>query len=355
MDECKISEWKIQDSFRSLKIENEILCATILLDKGADIYELVYKPQQMDVLWKSPWGLKTPGRGAQSAFHSHSAALENYPGGWQMVFPNGGDACTYKGVELNFHGEAAMTYWDHEIVASESEVAEVRLFTRLFRSPFRLERVIRVESGKPWLSIREQIKNESGEEMDFMWGQHPAFGSPFLSGDCRIDTGACCLEADDTMDSPFNPLELGQKYDWPISQVDGKNLDLSVVPGQSDERFLIAYFNNFKSGWYGITNTKLGFGVGMVWPKDVFPYAWFWQEMNASSGFPFYKNSYVMAIEPFSSYPAQGLVSVMEKTATHRKLAPGESVEAEYKVLFYESGGGICNIHPDGNVSLRNK
>ena len=45
----------------------------------------------------------------------------------------------------------------------------------------------------------------------------------------------------------------------------------------------------------------------------------------------------------------------MEKTATHRKLAPGESVEAEYKVLFYESDEGICNINSDGNVSIRNK
>ncbi len=354
MDKCKITEWKIKDSFRSLKIENEILYATILLDKGADIYELVYKPLQMDVLWKSPWGVKIPGRGAQSAFHSHASALENYPGGWQMIFPNGGPACTYKGVELNFHGEAAMTYWDYEIVAAEGEIAEVRLFTRLFRSPFRLERVIRVEAGKPWLSIREQIKNESGEEMDYMWGQHPAFGPPFLSSDCRIDTGATCLEADDTMDSPVNPLVTGQEYDWPISRVDEKTIDFSMVPQQSDERFLIAYFKNFKSGWYGITNTKLGFGVGMVWPEEVFPYAWFWQEINASSGFPFYKNSYVMAIEPFSSYPAQGLASVMEKTATHRMLAPGESVDVEYKILFYESATGVCDICSDGNVLIRN-
>ena len=70
----------------------------------------------------------------------------------------------------------------------------------------------------------------------------------------------------------------------------------------------MAYLTDFASehGWYGITNTELGLGVGLVWPKAVFPYAWFWQEMHASPGFPWYGEVYVMAIEPFSSMPGHG-------------------------------------------------
>ena len=35
------------------------------------------------------------------------AFLHNYGGGWQELFPSCNDACTYRGVELPFHGEVA--------------------------------------------------------------------------------------------------------------------------------------------------------------------------------------------------------------------------------------------------------
>ena len=89
----------------------------------------------------------------------------------------------------------------------------------------------------------------------------------------------------------------------------------------------------------------------MVWPLATFPHAWFWQEMHASPGFPWYKGVYVMAIEPGTSYPGQGLVNVMEKTGTHRTLQPGESAEAELRAVFYESTNGISGIDPSGRVT----
>src|SRR5438552_17637040 len=105
---CNVSEQTLGRGVRILRIENDLLAATVLLDKGADIYQLIYKPHDLDVLWKSPWGLKEPGRGVASTFQSSVAWLEAYGGGWQEIFPSGGGPCVYKGVELNFHGEASM-------------------------------------------------------------------------------------------------------------------------------------------------------------------------------------------------------------------------------------------------------
>jgi hypothetical protein len=337
-------------SSQLLKIENNLLAATILIDKGADIYELIYKPKGMDVLWKSPWGLKEPGREVHSSVTSSSTWLENYPGGWQEIFPSGGGPCTYKGVELNFHGEASLVAWQYEIIKAESQAAEVRFSTRLYRSPFSIERRLRVEADKPVLTIRERITNEANEDMDYMWGHHPAYGAPFLSGDCRIDIGARTFRADDAYAGTANPLEPGGRYTWPVAERNRTQTDMSRVPGPETARDILAYFEDFESGWYGITNTKLGFGVGLVWPEEVFPYAWFWQEMHASAGYPWYKNAYVLAIEPFTSIPGQGLVAAMEKTDTHRTLGPRESVEAELRVVFYEATTGVRKIEPNGTV-----
>ncbi len=37
--------------------------------------------------------------------------IEAYPGGWQLLLPNGGDECTEQGVTWGFHGEAALVPW----------------------------------------------------------------------------------------------------------------------------------------------------------------------------------------------------------------------------------------------------
>lgn len=348
---CTLNEMTLGRTVRALRLENDLLAVTVLLDKGADIYELIYKPRQIDVLWKSPWGLKEPGQGpAEYAANSETVWLEHYAGGWQELFPNGGDACVYKGVELSFHGEASMIPWDYEVIENGAQAVEVRLYARLRRSPFTIERRMRVERDRPVLSLRGKVTNEAGEPMDYMWSHHPAFGAPFLSAACRIDTGARTLLVDDAYAGTHNPLELSARYDWPRT---ASGLDLSRVPDENARRDLLAYFTDYESGWYALTNTDLGFGVGLSWPKAVFPYAWFWQEMNASPGFPFYQNSYVMAIEPATTIPGQGLVAAMNKSGTHRTLLPGKAAEATLRAVFYESTTGVAQIEPDGQVIVQ--
>jgi galactose mutarotase-like enzyme len=337
---------------RPLVLENDVLSATILLDKGADIYRLVYKPKQLDVLWKTPWGLKRSGPGVPSATESTAMWLEAYPGGWQEIFPNGGASCTYKNAELNMHGEASMTSWDWQIIHEGGAQAEVKLTTRLARSPFRIERTMRVAAGTSVLAIDERITNEGDESMPYMWGHHPAFGEPFLNEHCRIDLDAKSIRADDAYDPPNNPMHLDRGYAWPNVERDGRSTDLSCVPPKSQPSACLGYLHDFKSGWYGITNTALGFGVGLTWPVEVFPYAWLWRELSSSSGYPWYRAAHTMAIEPFTTIPGQGLATAM-KQGTHRTLEPGASVAARIQAVFYESQTGISGINADGSVNQR--
>ncbi|MCY4062497.1 MAG: aldose 1-epimerase [Chloroflexi bacterium] len=346
---CKAREVVLGRTLRALNIENDILSVTILLDKGADIYRLIYKPKNTDVMWKSPWGLKEAARGFDSAVDSMTAWLEAYAGGWQVLFPNGGFANTYKGVELGYHGEASMAAWDYQLIEDSATSIELKLSLHLSRSPFTIERWMRLEAGRPILRIRERITNEAGEAMDCMWSHHPAFGAPFLSKHCVIDTDARILQADDSYEGAANPLTLDKEYTWPLAG----DLDLSTIPPPDQPRDLLGYLKEFETGWYSITNQQLGFGIGFSWDSDVFPYAWFWQELNSSPGFPFYRRSYVIAIEPASSIPGHGLSAVMESTGSHLTLQPGESREVEMKVVFYESRAGVAHIDSAGRVQLK--
>ena len=98
---CQFTEIELVAGVRALILANQHLRITILPDKGADIYSIVYLPQAIDVLWKSPQGLRPSSYGQLSA-DSSTAWLEQYEGGWQEIFPNGGDTCSFNGVQLNF-------------------------------------------------------------------------------------------------------------------------------------------------------------------------------------------------------------------------------------------------------------
>jgi len=350
---CQISETLLPPGVRAVVIENDRLAATVLLDQGADIYALVYKPRGVDVLWKSANGLRAGERGVPPGEASTDAWLKSYSGGWQTIFPNGGGPNVHNGQQHSFHGEAAVTAWQHQIVNAGPEAAELRLSVNLAHSPFRVERTLRVEAGRPVLFLHEQVTNLSDAPQDYMWGQHPAYGAPFISPAVRLDTGAQTLWADESVGGPVNPLTSGERYPWPIPATAGAAAAVNTMPDQATPRGLMGYFMDFTSGWYALTNTELGFGVGLAWPRAVYPYAWFWQEMHASDGFPWNKQAYVMAVEPFTSIPGHGLAAVARKTGTQRTLAPGATAAVDVAVTFYESRLGVEHIAPDGTVRLK--
>lgn len=128
---------------------------------------------------------------------------------------------------------------------------------------------------------------------------------------------------------------------------------MNTLPDEATPRGLMAYFTDFTSGWYALTNTALGFGLGLVWPREVYPYAWFWQEMHANDVYPWNKAAYVMAVEPFTSIPGHGLTAVAHKTGTQRTLAPGATLAVDLLAVFYESRTGVAHIAPDGSVRLK--
>ena len=186
-DTCRISETLLASGHRTVILENSFLSVTLLPEKGAEIHSLVYKPRAMDVLWKSPWGLAPRGSGiGYGGGNTEAAWMDQYAGGWQEIFPNGGDECVYKNATLNFHGEASIQTWDYAVLRRDSSRAAVEFTVALRRSPFRIRRTVLVERNSPALQIQESIVNHGEEDLHYMWGHHPALGDPFLGGDCML-------------------------------------------------------------------------------------------------------------------------------------------------------------------------
>jgi hypothetical protein len=336
MDPAVIVEGRLGRALRTITLSNGLLEAVLLPDKGADVYALRSLPHGVDVLWKAPWGQRAPGTVLAAAPNSEVAWMEYYGGGWQDILPSGGGPCTYMGVELPFHGEVASLPWHDETVIAGPGRAEVRLTVRTHRLPLAVERVFGVERGRPALYLAERIINEGGEEIDLMWGQHLAFGAPFLSGSCWLDVPAGTFLVHDPALGPASRLRGGDRFAWPDGARDrhGQPLELRQIPPPSAQVADYGYLLDLREGWYTLHNRDLGLGVRVTWPHEVFSCVWLWQELCGSAGYPWYRRCYVMGVEPFTSYPGTGLVDALAQ-GTARRLAPGASLAAQMTVEFY--------------------
>jgi hypothetical protein len=335
-------------------MENELLSATLLLDQGADIHELIYKPRGVDVLFKPPYPAREPGIGPTPPGDSVTQWISHYRGGWQVIFPNFGPPVEYKGAPLDMHGEAARVPWELEAVERDEARLQVTLSARLTLSPFSLRRTLSLAGGRPVLELQETIVNEGLDPLECMWGHHPAFGAPLVSPESTLDTGARAVWSDDGYDVAGNDLPLGETWPWPlVRRRDGTAVDLSRLPAPASHLSRVLFLKDFAETWYAITNPRLGFGAGLVWDGSLFPYACLWQETGGVRDYPWYGRAYVTAIEPNSSYPGQGLAAVIRKTGTQMVLGPEESRTLNLKAVFYEGDERVARVDANGEVIRR--
>jgi len=286
-------------------------------------------------------GLTARGTGfAIGGGNTEAAWMDQYGGGWQEIFPNGGNECAYKNAPLNFHGEASIQAWDYTVQKHASSCFAVEHTVALRRSPFRIHRTVIVERNLAGLQNSRIDCQQSEENLHHLWGHHPALGDPFLSGDCVLRVPARTFVNHSIEISPSTQIPAGVRGPWPLVEgKDGLPVDLSRIPLNSDHVAEFGYICDLEDSWYGITSSKHGFGFGLAWPREVFPYLWFWQELRGSLGYPWYGRCRVMAVEPFSSIPGTGLINAID-AGTAPLLRAGAKVEANLAAVFYEAEQG---------------
>lgn len=57
---CRIHDQYTYLGMRTLVMENDQLRISILVDKGTETYELLYKPKDLDFMWLSENGIQNP-------------------------------------------------------------------------------------------------------------------------------------------------------------------------------------------------------------------------------------------------------------------------------------------------------
>jgi len=345
---ARLTEFEYR-GYRMVAMENRFIRVAIAAGKGTDILEFLYKPLDVDFMWRSYTGLHPFLNFTPTVASTQGSFIDFYAGGWQELLPNAGMDCVYKGAPLGVHGEVCLLPWNYRIDRNQPDGVAVTFSVRTVRTPFYVEKTLSLNNEDPVLSIEEKIRNEAQEPMDLMWGHHPALGSPFLDDSCRLFLPPCRVRTPEEYTSPNSRLEKGQDADWPFLRGrKGEVIDLSRIPSAEARSHDMAYIYQMKEGWYAVLNQKLRAGFGLRWDHKSFPSLWFWQLYRGGVGYPWYGMNYTLALEPVSSYP-QTLTEAI-KAGTQIVLAAGEERRTRLQAVAFSGCTEIHGIDDNGRI-----
>lgn len=313
-------------------LENRTLRVQVLAGRGADVVELNHKPDDTDFVTLRGEGIRAPGDVAASDPAGGAGGFfDVYRGGWQEILPNGGAPSRHAGASFGQHGEVCLVPWDVEVVEDAPERVAVRCETRVGRTPLRLRKTFALDAATPRLEVTEQLVNESPVEQRAMWGQHLAFGTPFLRPGSRIElpAGLRVLPHADAIGPTGRRVAGDREHRWPDAVApDGAPCDLSLVPerGAPSEMLYVTGFDD--RGRYDLVDPD-GLGLRVAWDATVLPYLWIWQELGATTDFPWFGDAYLLGLEPFSSYPTNGLAEAVANDSALR-IAPHATLALDW-------------------------
>jgi len=345
---ARITEF-IYHGYAMVALDNRFLRIVVAAGKGTDIVEFLYKPLDVDFMWRSYAGLRTACNFNPTIANPNGSFIDFYTGGWQEMLPNAGMDCTYKGAALGVHGEVCLLPWSYHIVRNSPDDVAITFCVRTARTPFYVEKTLSINDQDPVLHIDEFVRNEADEPMDLMWGYHPAFGWPFIDESCRIFLPPCRVRTPEEYTAPSSRLERGQDTEWPLVQGrNGESVDLSRIPPPEVHSHDMAYMYDFQDGWYALVNGSRRVGFGLRWEKNTFPFLWFWQVYRGGMGYPWFGTNYTAALEPVSSYP-QTLTQAI-KANTQLVLPAGGERRTRLAAVAFSDRGEVRGIAPDGKL-----
>lgn len=329
-------------------LENARLRVTVLAGKGADIFEFLYKPLDVDFLWRPPLEPMAPSAFLPSVPPARGTFGLFYFAGWQECFPLGSAGVEHRGATIGQHGEVHGLPWSHDVLLDSPDEVSVAFQTRCRLTPFRLTRTLTLRSDIAALLIEETATNEGGAEAEFMWGHHIAFGEPFLGPDCTVQFPASKVTSWGADRAPGTRLRFTAGANWPAVPSEDGPADLSMVTAPGDIRHNQTFVHDLSDGWYSIRSGRLGVGFGLAFDRSVFKTVWDWRIGHQATDAPWWGKGYTVALEPFSTFnvPFDRALQAGEALT----LAPGASLNTWLTAVAYEGADPVRAITREGQV-----
>ena len=290
LEERQVRGWDV------LRLSTDALSAEIIPGLGGTVTSLTRRADAAALLWSTPWGLRAVGAGSVPG-NPQAQMIDSLAGGWQTLFPNGGDSVVVHGVEWGYDGEARVAWMDWEFAGSS-----VRMTGRLVRSPFEITKIISMRDHE--ITIGETVRNVGRERIEAMWGSQLMFGGALLGPETVVDAAAAVVRPDPEI-SP------GASYEaltpWPRAHGREAMINLRLLPDDDAGETRLAYLSDFTQPLIRISRPSRRIVIELEWDADMFPYVWYSLEAGGRDGFPWYRTGYFLSLTPCTSWPAHGV------------------------------------------------
>jgi hypothetical protein len=306
---------------------------------GGTITEITHLGLGLSVLGQVPWDASDAPI-ASLAARDELQWLTRFTGGWPLLFPNAGDACTFDGVFHGFHGEASIAPW-----TATASANVLQLTRRFFTVPVEMHRELVVE--RDLLIVRERIRMNGPRPIEVMWGHHATFGSDLLAGPVEITCGAERVIVDSGYDPAANTLILAAEGDWPLVAGKAGPVDLSKPAGPLAA---LAYLHDFRKGWSAIRRLDDGIAAALSWDADRFSCTWLWYELGGTPEPPWHGRGRMIGIEPSTTRSAGGLADAKARGTQLLQLMPGEELSNELRLHVFEPSGRVDGVDCEGRA-----
>ena len=240
--------------------------------------------------------------------------IDSLAGGWQTLFPNGGESAFVHGVDWGDDGEARVTWLDWEFTGSSLQMSG-----RLIRSPFEITKIVSMRDRE--VTVGETVRNVGRERIETMWGSQLMLGGELLGPETIVDAAAAVVRPDPHISTAASYDDL---MPWPRSHGADSMINLRTAAGVRNRVTRLAYLTEFSRPWIRWPGRPSASAVDLEWDIDCFPYVWYSMEAGGRGGFPWYRTGYFLSLTPCSSWPAHGVHDARRGSDSTVWIDPGE-------------------------------
>ncbi|MFH0939405.1 MAG: DUF4432 family protein [Planctomycetota bacterium] len=273
------------NGYEVIILENELLRVMINVERGGTIQEFLYKPCDLDVMYKNPRGVRHHSEFTISSYDVIPFS-DHHPDGWFECFPSGSSPVTQAGARVGFHGEIWGLPFELLAIEEKSAQCSATMTGMTLRTPWKLTKKFQLKKNDPTLYLEETATNLSNENLSVMWGQHPTYGAPFLDDQCFIEVATKTFLPD---------WKKEQKEIWPNGS-DGR--DLSKVAAKHSGLSKMIFLTDLAQGQYRIVSPTWKVAFELRWDRKQFPWCWLCERCSAGGW-----GDYFLAMEPFTGLP----------------------------------------------------
>ena len=270
----------------TIELHDGEIALTIAPERGAEVRSLGLGGAEL--LYRPPWEPEPLPQGPLAA----EVWERSWHGGWQLLWPSAGAACTLDGVEHGFHGAGSTAPFD--LVECDRQRALLRCeIAGLF-----CERRYEVRAGRVRATTR--FVNTGDRPSPLVAVEHLILGGPLATEGTTIGLGGGRI-----VEQGWDGSPLPAGGDWPWLG----RADLSLLP-RTTSQFVVV--RDVPAGEVCIAGSG-EITLGVRFELSSYPHLWLWEERFGATLQPWDGRGECLAVEPSTVPSTDGLAGAVAR------------------------------------------